>query len=101
MKLAHIADRVAMDIYTRPISTIYSTPHVVRDACVTATGGDLSTSMLDRLVDMVERRLRDSMKPGGVFWKIQDREAAHAAALTLHLRNAALKSAARCPAPIR
>lgn len=66
MKLSHIADRVAADVYTRPINPNTSTSAVVRDACDIATGSDLSTSMLDRLCDMVERRLRNSMKPGGL-----------------------------------
>ncbi len=86
MKLAHIADKVAMDVYTRPINPNVPQAEIVRDACDLATGSDLSTSMLDRLCDMVKHRLQNSMKRNGIFWNIPDREAAHAAALTLHLR---------------
>ncbi len=57
MKLAHIADQVAADIYTRPIHPTRSQASVILDACDTATGGALSPKALDRLVDMVERRL--------------------------------------------
>jgi hypothetical protein len=59
VKLAHIATTVAADIYTRPIDPDRRTAAVVRDACDLATTGDLSTSMLDRLCDMVELRLRN------------------------------------------
>ncbi len=62
MKLAHIADTVAKDVYTRPINPDISTSAVVRDAADMATGGDLSTSMLDKLCDMIEARLRDPYK---------------------------------------
>jgi len=64
MKLAHIADRVAKDVYTRPINPDISTSAVVRDAADMATGGDLSTSMLDRLCDMIEARLCNPFKYG-------------------------------------
>ncbi len=57
MKLAHIADDIAADIYTRPIHPTRSQASVILDACDTATGGGLRASTLDRLVDMVERRL--------------------------------------------
>lgn len=63
MKLAAIADRVARDIYTRPI--IYTVPQStqIRDACDIATGGELPPSTLDRLCDMVHARLHDKR-----FW---------------------------------
>jgi hypothetical protein len=62
MKLAHIADKVAMDIYIRPINPNVSTTSVVRGACDAATAYVLPQSALDRLCDMVERRLRDSIR---------------------------------------
>jgi len=66
MRLAHIADRVARDLYTRPIDPWrpgasvmrHACYDALRDACDLATGSDLSTSLLDRLADMVEARLR-------------------------------------------
>lgn len=64
MRLAHIADRVATDIYTRPINHDVPISAVIRDVCDHATYGDLSASMLDRLADMVERRLN-----GDRFWR--------------------------------
>jgi hypothetical protein len=57
MRLAHIADRIATDIYTRPIDHEVRLSAVIRDACDQATYSDLPCSTLDRLADMVERRL--------------------------------------------
>jgi hypothetical protein len=59
MKLAHIADKVAADVYRRPISNVISQREIVRYACDLATDQELSVSMLDRLCDMVQRRLRN------------------------------------------
>jgi hypothetical protein len=65
MKLAHIADKVAADIYTRPmLQFAVCRDAVIRDAADFATGGDLSTSMLDRLCDMVARRLAGPVRYG-------------------------------------
>lgn len=49
MKLAATANRVAQYVYNKPISCWIPQDSVIRDACDTATGGDLSTAMLDRL----------------------------------------------------
>ena len=57
MKLAAIADRVARDIYTRPINHHLHTDFVIRDACDLATWGELPPRTLDRLCDMVRNRL--------------------------------------------
>jgi hypothetical protein len=51
-----------MDIYIRPINPNVSTASVVRGACDAATAYVLPQSALDRLCDMVERRLRDSIR---------------------------------------
>lgn len=64
MKLTHIADKVAADIYRQPIDPDKRTADAVRDACGGYTAGDLSMSMLDKLCDMVERRLN-----GPRFWR--------------------------------
>lgn len=63
MKLAAIADKVARDIYTRPIHPDIPGDTVIRSACDLATGGDLSYSMLNRLCDMVHARLHSDR-----FW---------------------------------
>jgi hypothetical protein len=60
MKLAHIADRIAADIFEPAMLT--APPNsldrdLTRDACNHATGGELSPRLLDRLADMVEWRL--------------------------------------------
>lgn len=57
MKLAAIADRVARDIYTRPINHHIHLDSVIRDACDLATWHELPTRTLDRLCDMVWQRL--------------------------------------------
>lgn len=58
MKLAHIADRVAAEFHRGvPCNPYLGGYDAIRDACDGATGGELSTSMLDRLADMVARRL--------------------------------------------
>jgi hypothetical protein len=58
MKLAHIADKVAADLYRQPINGWVSQLAMIRNTCDRATCRNLSISMLDRLSDMVERRLK-------------------------------------------
>lgn len=59
MKLAQTADHVAASLYVKPINPWVSQSELIRDACDIATGGELSPSMLDRLCDMVQRRLKE------------------------------------------
>lgn len=59
MKLAHIADRVAADIYRQPICHEISTETVIRFRADIETGSDLSCSDLDRLCDMIKARLNN------------------------------------------
>lgn len=66
MKLSPIADRIAADVYTRPINPWVRTSAIVQDAVDRATGLELSLSVRNRLCEMVELRLRNSMKPGGL-----------------------------------
>jgi len=64
VKLGPTADRVAADLYTRPINHNLWQETVIRDACDQATGSDLSASVLDRLAYMVMRRLH-----ADTFWR--------------------------------
>lgn len=52
MKMAHLATRIA-----RGLGDYDWSPDAVRDACDEATGSELAPRALDRLTEMVERRL--------------------------------------------
>ncbi len=59
MKLAPTADKIAAKIIPAVLERRLSpTWEALRDNCDIATGSDLPPSLLDRLTDMVERRVR-------------------------------------------
>ncbi len=53
MKLAHIADKVAADIYTKKINPHVSTHDVVRDACDMKTTAERSEEALAAIKDLI------------------------------------------------